>query len=197
MKQETALWKQEKLETLKPMVKQMMRPERYEHTLGVMYTSAALAMRYEIDILDAQLAGLLHDCAKAVPFQERLELCKRYQIPVTSYEGKNLSLLHGKLGAAFAREKFDIQEDQILSAIQYHTTGKPNMTVLEKIIFTADYIEPLRNKAPNLARIRKLSFTDLDESIAQILQDTILFLEEKKALIDPIIYQTRDFYTKK
>ncbi|MCD7763855.1 MAG: bis(5'-nucleosyl)-tetraphosphatase (symmetrical) YqeK [Lachnospiraceae bacterium] len=157
---------------------------RFIHTQGVMYTAASLAMCYEQDIERASVAGLLHDCAKCIPNGQKLRLCEHYRIPVSEVERKAPHLLHAKLGASIAQDKYGIQDAEILSAIQWHTTGKPQMTILEKIIFLSDYIEPGRTKAPNLTYIRKTAFSDLDLAVFLTLRDTLSYLEEKKACLD-------------
>ena len=83
---------------------------RYEHTLGVMYTAGALAMRYEADLEDAMIAGLLHDCAKCIPSAQKIELCRKYNLNISEAEQKNSGLLHAKLGAYLAKEIYRIQK---------------------------------------------------------------------------------------
>lgn len=157
---------------------------RYNHTLGVMYTAAALAMCYGVDLERAQVAGLLHDCAKCIPNAKKLKLCRQYNIPVSEAENRSPYLLHASLGAYIAREKYHVEDEEILSAIACHTTGKAGMTTLEKIIFLSDYIEPMRQKAPNLGHIRKLAFSDLDMAVYLTLRDTLFYLEQEKASLD-------------
>ncbi len=157
---------------------------RYIHTQGVMYTAAALAMCYGADIEKAQVAGLLHDCAKCIPNAKKLKLCRQYNIPVSDVESNSPYLLHASLGAYIAREKYHVKDPEILSAIACHTTGKPAMTMLEKIIFISDYIEPMRSKAPNLERIRSLAFSDIDYAVFTTLRDTLIYLENEKACLD-------------
>lgn len=158
--------------------------DRFHHTLGVMYTCASLAMAHGYDLEDAQAAGLLHDCAKCIPNKKKLKLCSQHQIPVTDFEQEHPFLLHAKLGAYIAEKKYDISDPEILSSITYHTTGRRAMSKLEKIVYIADYIEPMRDKAPDLPRVRKLAFLDLDECMYEILQDTLAYLEENPKEID-------------
>ena len=158
--------------------------DRYEHTLGVMFTCAALAMVHDCDLITAQTAGLLHDCAKCIPNKKKLKMCSQHHIPVSEFEQEHPFLLHAKLGAYVAKAKYDVTDENILSAITWHTTGKPEMTLLEKIVYIADYIEPKRDKAPNLAIVRKLAFQDLDECMYKILGDTLAYLEENPKDID-------------
>lgn len=152
--------------------------DRMTHTMGVMYTCAALAMAHGYDLEDAQAAGLLHDSAKCIPNKKKLKMCEEHKIPVTEFEKTHPFLLHAKLGAYIARDKYDITDEEILTSITYHTTGRPEMSILEKIVYIADYIEPMRDKAPNLSRIRKLAFEDLDECMYEILKDTLAYLDE-------------------
>lgn len=165
--------------------------DRFHHTLGVMYTSAALAMAHGCNINAAQAAGLLHDCAKCIPNKKKLKLCESYKVPVSDFEKEHPFLLHAKLGAYVAKDKYGVRDSEVLSAITWHTTGKPDMTLLEKIIYIADYIEPARNKAPNLEKVRNLAFQDLDECMYEILKDTLAYLEENPKDIDSA---TRDAF---
>jgi len=158
------------------VLKKHLDEERYQHTLGVMYTAAALAMAYGYDLLKAQAAGLLHDCAKGIPDEKKLSICKEHNIPVTNIQEKNPYLLHGILGAHLARTEYKVEDESILSAITYHTTGRADMHILEKIIYIADYIEPMRDEAANLSRIRKIAFHDLNECVYEILKSTLTYL---------------------
>lgn len=106
--------------------------DRYEHTLGVMFTCAALAMVHDCDLITAQTAGLLHDCAKCIPNKKKLKMCSQHHISVSEFEQEHPFLLHAKLGAYVAKAKYDVTDENILSAITWHTTGKPEMTLLEK-----------------------------------------------------------------
>lgn len=171
-------------EKMKKKLAKYLDEDRYLHTMGVMYTCAALAMAHGYDLEKAQAAGLLHDCAKCIPNKKKLKMCSQTDIPVTTFEIEHPFLLHAKLGAYVARKKYDIEDREILSAITYHTTGKINMSVLEKIVYIADYIEPLRDKAPHLEVIRKLAFQDLDECMYEILKDTLSYLGENPTDID-------------
>lgn len=168
--------------------------KRFEHTLGVAYTAAALAMRYEVDILKAQTAGLLHDCAKCLSDEKRLSICEKHNIQMNEIEHNNPFLLHAKVGSYIAMKKFQIHDKDVINAILNHTTGRPGMSSLEKIIYIADYIEPGRKQAPNLAEIRKLAFQDLDLALVKILSDTLDYLKTTNTDIDPMTQQTYDYY---
>ena len=168
--------------------------DRFQHTMGVMYTSACLAMVHGYDIKDAQVAGLLHDCAKCIPNDEKLELCKKYGIIVSDVERENPSLLHAKLGAYIAREKYGVMDDEVLHAIYVHTTGEPGMSTLDKILFVADYIEPNRDSQPNLEYVRKIAFWDLNQAMEGILYDTLEYLKKSDKQIDSMTQKTYEYY---
>ena len=182
------------LRKIRKAVQKAQDAKRFEHTLGVEYTAAALAMRYGSDIDSARAAGLLHDCAKCLSDEKRLSICRKNHIPVTEVERKNPFLLHAKAGAYLAREKYGIKDPDILNAIRSHTTGRKNMSLLEKIIFVADYIEPGRKHAPNLTDIRKLAFLDINRALVEILKDTLRYLEASGGDIDPMTEETWKFY---
>ena len=177
-------------------LKKYLDEDRLWHTLGVMQMSASLAIRYDYPMERAQLAGLLHDCAKCIPSKKKLKICKENKIPVTDFEREHTFLLHAKVGAWVAREKYGVTDPEILSAIMYHTTGRPGMTLLEQIIFTADYIEPGRKQAPNLTQIRHLAFTDLDAAVTKILEDTLEYLKSGDGEMDPMTEETYNYYKK-
>lgn len=179
---------------LRKKVKDVMTKSRYEHTLGVEFTAASLAMRYEVDIEKAELAGLLHDCAKCIDSEDTLDECMKYNIELTDVEKRNPFLIHSKLGAVHAKKLYGVDDEDIISAIRFHTTGKPDMTMLEKIIFIADYIEPGRDKAPNLKEIRKMSFMDIDEAMYMILKDTLDYLDKGEGEKDELTRDTYLFY---
>lgn len=170
--------------------------KRFEHTLGVAYTAACLAMRYGADMEQAYLAGLLHDCAKCMSHEERMRYCKKHDLEVTEFECKNPALLHAKVGAHMCKDKYDVKDEAICSAVRFHTTGKPNMTLLEKIIFIADYLEPNRNEAENLSLVRSQVFCNIDEALCTILKDTLLYLDGSDKIIDPMTLKTYNFYMK-
>lgn len=165
-------------------LKKYLDTDRFTHTQGVMYTCACLAMVYGVDMQSALTAGLLHDCAKSIPNDKKLRICAKKHISISRFEKANPFLLHAKLGAYLASKKYRVSDERILTAITYHTTGRPMMHMLEKIVFAADYIEPHRDKAPHLAKIRKMAFSDLDECIYLILSDTLQYLNSGPGEID-------------
>lgn len=169
--------------------------KRYEHSIGVSYTATALAMVHGVDTEKAAIAGLLHDCAKCYSPEEKLKRCKKHRLSINKYEKKNPELLHAKLSAHYAREKYGVCDEEILSAITWHTTGKADMSVLDKIIYIADYIEPNRKKLPQMDEIRREAFMDLDVCLVHILKNTIQYLMVRDPeSIDSITLETYEFY---
>ncbi len=175
-------------------LKKKLTPKRFVHSVGVEYTAACMAFVYGEDVERARIAGLMHDCAKCLPVEEKLRKAEKHGLPVSDCERENPDLLHGKLGAFYLKKKFGIEDEEILSAISYHTTGKPEMTLLEKIIFVADYIEPNRRIIRELPEIRKEAFTDLDGCILHILKNTLEYLETRDIAIDDMTRKTYRYY---
>ncbi len=171
--------------------------DRYMHTLGVEFTAASLAMKYGYDVGKARLAGLLHDCAKGIESSEYTALCEKYNISVNEAERANPGLLHAKLGGFFAMRKYHVTDMDIIDAIICHTTGKPDMTMLEKILYVADYIEPGRSELPKLTELRALAFEDLDAALLELLSLTMDHLKTKGYVVDPMTEKTYQYYLKK
>lgn len=181
----------ELIKKLRKKVQEKQTDKRFEHTLGVAYTAACMAFSCNVDPLKAELAGLLHDCAKCYSNDELIAKCRKDGVPLSDEEIDSPQVIHAKYGRYMAEHEFGIDDEEILNAIAYHTTGKPDMTTLEKIIFCADYIEPLRDKASNLAEARKLAFTKLDECVYNILEATYIYLDSKGS---PIVSDTLKAY---
>lgn len=186
--------KAKEMRKLRKKIEKVQDAKRFEHTLGVEYTAAALAMCHGASVEDARLAGLLHDCAKCFSDEKRLYVCEKKNIPITEIEGRNPFLLHAKVGAFLAKEKYGVENRDVLNAILYHTTGREGMSLLEKIIFVADYIEPGRKQAPNLPEIRRLAFQDLDKALLWILEDTLKYLKRSGGETDPMTELTWRYY---
>ena len=180
--------------SLEKKLRKALNENRYQHTLGVTYTSCLLASVHGADVNQARLAGLLHDCAKCIPNEEKITLCKKHRVDVTDFELAHPVLLHAKLGAFVAAKTYDVTDEAVLDAIRWHTTGRPAMTLLEKIVFTADYIEPNRDKAPRLDEIRKAAFRDLDSAVLMILEDTVAYLNKNPKSMDTQTISAYEYY---
>ncbi len=187
---------EEKTKKLTAGLSEELDEKRFRHTMSVAQTAACMAMRHGYDPYEAYLAGLLHDCAKCMPHDKKLALCAKYGISISHAEKHSPDLLHAKLGSKLANVKYGITDAQILSAIEYHTTGKPEMTLLEQIIYIADYIEIHRKPLPNMEKARQLAFCDLDACMLVILESTLDFLKQKDALVDEITLKTYEYYKK-
>ena len=149
-------------EEMLQFLKKKLPSKRYIHSIGVEYTAACMAFVYGEDVERCRLAGLLHDNAKYMNDSEKLKKAEKYGLPINDCERRNPDLLHGKLGAYYAERRFGIVDPEILSAITYHTTGRPDMTLLEKIVFVADFIEPNRKMIKELPEIRKEAREDFN-----------------------------------
>ncbi len=185
----------EKFREVEAKVKDILTDKRFAHTLGVIDTAAELAKKYGCDIDKAKLTAMLHDCAKDYSAVAQLRKCKELGIELSEIEENNNELVHAKLGAALIKSEYGIDDEEISEAIKWHTTGKPEMNLLEKIIFVADYIEPGRNKAPNLEQIRKVAFEDIDDAVYYIMRDTLYYLYLNNPFaIDDMTKKAFDYY---
>ncbi len=169
----------EEIKTLRKKLKKVLSKDRYEHTLGVAYTAGSMAMAYQMEPYPAVLAGFLHDCAKCIDDSKKIEMCKEYKLPISNYELEHPYLLHAKLGAELARNIYGVNNEEIYWSIYYHTTGTEEMSMLQKIIYIADFIEPGRKVFPELKEIRACAFSDIDLCMFKILESSISFLQKK------------------
>ena len=169
------------LSKLRPVTLSYLKHKRIPHVLGTEQEAIRLAERYGADVGKARVGALLHDCTKKLDLAEQLALCERYGIPLDDMERKTLKLLHAKTGAAIARDVFGV-DDEIYGAILWHTTGRAGMTLLEKILYLADYIEPSRD-FPGVDKLRAVCYKDLDAGLLMGLEMTI---GEMNALGSPV-----------
>lgn len=186
--------KPSELSKLRKEISKVQDSKRYEHTLSVAYTAANLAACYGESIDHALAAGMLHDCAKCLPEEKLLSICEKQHMQISEEEYKKPSLLHAKAGSFLAEKKYHIADRNILNAIRNHTTGRPGMSLLEKIIFVADYIEPGRRQAPRLEQIRRTAFADLDKAVLMILEDTLKYLQDSGSVIERTTQETYQYY---
>lgn len=181
------------LEIKKELYKKLKK-DRFEHTIGVMYTAASLAMCYGADVEKAMAAGLLHDCGKYCSIKDQIKLCNKFDIHLNHSELAMPALIHAKLGAFLASYEYDIADEEILNAIRFHTTGRPDMSLLEKIVYISDYIEPNRKEIPGLVEIRSIVFNDLNRAVYLSSGNTIQYLKASNNQIDPMTIKTYEFY---
>lgn len=170
----------------------MIYAKRIPHVKGTEEEAVRLAGRWGADPELARRAGILHDCTKYLTLDEQLKLCDKYGIVLDDLEKKAVKLLHAKTGAEVARHVFGVCAE-IHDAIFWHTTGKANMTTLEKILYLADYIEPSRSDFPGLAQLRKLAYEDLDAALLLGCELTIQDMEERGMPVHIHTMQARDY----
>ena len=164
-------------EKLRPTALSFLKHARIPHVLGTEQEAVRLALRYGADVDRARTAALLHDCTKRLEMDEQLALCAQYGIELDELEQRALKLLHAKTGAAVARDRFGV-DDEIYSAIFWHTTGHADMTLLEKVIYLADYIEPTRS-FPGVDTLRAACYEDLDKGLLMGLEMTVEEMKER------------------
>lgn len=176
------------IEFLKEELKSKVTEKRYLHSLGVMKMCEKLAKIYNVDIERARLVGLVHDIAKDIPKEEYI---KENNIPCSETEKANIEITHGKIAADICKKKYGFDEE-MCSAIAIHTTGKANMTMLEKVLFVADKIDETR-KYPLAEELRQIAYTSLDKAIVKNIDEAIKKnIEENKVIIEDSIY-TRNY----
>ena len=168
---------------LEKVVCALLNPNRVRHVLGVRDTAEALARRWGEDVTDAGRAGLLHDVTKALDGPLQLTLCGEYGTMLDEFSSKNPKTLHALTGALVAKRIFG-ENDQVVSAIDSHTTGKAHMNLLEKIVYVADYMEPNRD-FPGVERLRELAFSDLDAALRLGLEMTLEQLRLRRCQVSP------------
>lgn len=149
-------------EQMKEKLSAALTDHRFTHSLGVVETAVKMAQIFGADVKKTEIAALLHDCAKQIPHQEQLLMCKEFNIPLDEIKEKQLGLLHAELGAYLAAHDYGIEDTEILDAIRYHTLGRENMTDIEKILYLSDIIEPNRREFEGLEELRRLCFKDLE-----------------------------------
>lgn len=180
------------IEEIKAELRKTLSEKRYVHSLGVADEAKKLAAKYGVDENRAYIAGLVHDCAKEVPPQDMEGILKKkYGVSVDSMSKLTPKILHGVLGACEAQSKFGIYDPEILDAVKYHTTGKGNMSMLAKIIYIADYIEPNRD-FDGVRELRSLAYRDIDEAIIKGIDDTIKDLIKRGLLLHPDTIHARN-----
>lgn len=170
----------------------MIDEKRFAHSLGVRDTAVLLAERYGVDTEKAKVAGLLHDCAKNIPKEEGIKRCEKAGISLKPVCYVEKGLVHSYLGAIIAKTEFGVTDEEILSAIYYHTTGHEDMPLLTKIVYLSDIIEPGRN-VPNLDELRQIALEDIDEALIRAINSTICHILSKGSVLDCDTVMARNF----
>ena len=173
------MWSEKEIEAY---LKKNLKPNRYEHSLGVRDSAVLLAEKYKVDPKKARLAGLIHDCAKNLKDEEILNLVREQDLEICEVCFKSPQIMHGLAGAIVAKNIFKVKDEDILNAVTYHTTGRKNMTALEKIIYLADFIEPGRVFF-GVDTLRDLASKDLEKALLLAFDNTINFVIMKGELL--------------
>jgi predicted HD superfamily hydrolase involved in NAD metabolism len=163
-------------------VKSKLGAFRLEHTLQVAESAKALAVKYGADAEKAYIAGLLHDVMKDAAKEEQLCIIEKSDIILTCAEKANTKLWHSIAGAAYLREELGIRDEDIFNAVRYHTTGRAGMSLLEKVIYIADYISADRNYR-DAAEMRRLAEMSLEDAMLFALEFCIKKLAETEQVI--------------
>lgn len=180
------------LNAIEANVKARLGEKRYRHTLGVAEKAVELSLRYGADSDKAYIAALVHDIAKSMDHGSMLMMAQDSGIIFDNETLESTDLLHGAIGAYIAEKEIGIKDADILNAIRYHTTGRPYMTMLEKIVYLADFIEPGRS-FPGVEEIRSIAMRDLDEAVLSALESTIDHLRKLNRKIHKSTIESRDY----
>ncbi len=166
------------------MVRRTLSPKRFQHTMNVKNLAVRMAQHYGVDTEKAALAAILHDSAKELPRTELLQIMQDNAIIKKGTQNRPEPVWHGICAAILAKTQWNVQDEEILSAIACHTTGKENMSKLDKILFLADMTSAERDY-PGVEELRSLEMRNLDKAMIQALKMTISFVEQKNAIADP------------
>ena len=170
------------IDFFKEETKIILSKKRYEHSLRVLDTALALGKIYNVDLNKLAIASILHDYAKEFKREDLINISKEYFLDEVEDYLSNAEILHSYVGAYIANEKFKITDSEILNAIKYHTTGRKDMSIIEKIVYLADAIEPKRDY-PYVEKIRDLSLINLDKAILLEVNKKIEYLLKENHVI--------------
>ena len=179
---------------LREEAQKMLDPRRVPHVLGCEQEAVRLARRWGADVYSAAAAGILHDITKRCNKNEQLILCEKYGTVTDTLERENPKLLHAKTGADVAWHEFGVSS-AIREAIRWHTTGKAGMSLLEKIIYLADYIEPNRH-FDGLEELRRLAYEDLNRAMVRGLEMSLEDMQENGITPHPDSIRALEYMTK-
>ncbi len=169
---------------MKDKLKKTLKPKRYQHSMGVAKTAKKLAVRFGADADKAYLAGMLHDCAKLPDMKDQLKLAAKYGMEFDEITARCPAVIHAPLGARHAREEYGVDDVEILDAIEFHTVGRADMTLMDKIIYVADMIEPTRDFR-GVGKLRRLAGKNIDDAFIACLKESIEHNAKKESVIHP------------
>lgn len=180
------------IDKIKAYLKEKLKESRYNHTLGVIETAKALANINGVDIKKAEIAALAHDVAKNMTIDQMGQIIEENNIELPYETLKTPELWHSIIAPIIGEEVFQIEDRDILNAMRWHTTGKADMTILEKIIYMADMIEPGRS-FEGVEQLRKATFEELDKGLIMALNHTVNYLLDNGFCIDINTIEARNF----
>ena len=180
------------VDEIKDYLKDNLKPSRYGHTLGVVNTAIKLADIHGVDKRKAEMAALCHDVAKNMSYEDMKKIMNEEDITLSLEEENSKELWHSILAPVLGKRIFEIQDEEILSAMRWHTTGRENMSKLEKIIYLADLIEPSRN-FEGVEEIRKISYEDLNLAMLKALTHTTIYLLTQGCAVDLNSVKARNY----
>lgn len=184
------MWSEEEITEY---IRKNLTEHRFMHSLSVKDTAIKLAEIYNEDKEKAKIAGLVHDCAKFVKDEKMLSICKKNGYEIDEVSKRMPNILHGHVASFIAKESMGINDEDVLNSIAYHTTGRINMSTLEKIIYLADYIEPLRD-FPGVNEIRKIAYCDdLDKALIMSFNNTIKYIVDRNQLLHKDTIEARNY----
>lgn len=172
------------IEEIRALLEKSLPPKRYQHSMRVYETALALGKRHHAEEAKVALAALLHDCGREIPVKESVEKARALGLPVDFIEAGQPVLLHAKIGACLATQKYGVTDSEVLEAIRCHTTGAETLSLTARIVFLADMLEPGR-RFPGVEELRRLAREDLEQAMFTAYRDTICYLLEAGALIHP------------
>jgi len=183
--------------TMERKLQSALSIERYIHTMGVVSIAIKLAEHYGLDADKIKIGALLHDCVKDYPDYMKKRFCKEFHVAVDEVMLENIDLTHAFLGAEVAKREYGVKDEDILNAIRFHTTGRKEMSMVEKIVFIADYIELGRKPFEGLEEARQLAFYNVDETMEFVLKATIENVKERGKPLHPFSVEAFEYYNKR
>lgn len=185
------------LDKLKPEIKNWLKDnvteKRYKHIIGVAKTARKYAKKLKLDYFKAELSGLLHDCAKELTNPELLRIAKRKKIKLDKIDFQNPHILHARVGAMIAKEKFRIKDKDVLAGIRCHTLAEPDMTKLAMVVYLADSTEPGRNKEKSTAIRKTLKNEGLERAVLHAIDEKLVDVIKKERLVHPYTINARNW----
>ncbi|QSX08203.1 bis(5'-nucleosyl)-tetraphosphatase (symmetrical) YqeK [Alkalibacter rhizosphaerae] len=178
-------------DTLAAAVKKRISKKRFAHSLGVMEVAVQLAKRYGCDVEKTRIAAICHDCAKNESREQLLQKADQYGMILDDVVYYETQLMHGPVGSLIARHELGVEDEEILAAIAHHTTGIKEMSLLDKIIYLSDFVEPGRNY-PGVEILRELAFVDLDRALIQAFDNTIRYVLSLDSVLHPNTIEARN-----